>query len=103
MPKLKRCTQCGENKPATKDEFASHPTTLDRLQSHCRPCGRKLSKTWYETNYERATENARRYRERTRDGTRAKWAAIAAEAEAAEAAEKSRKLAPTRYVEGYKR
>jgi hypothetical protein len=59
MTTTKCCTKCGETKPIAK--FPPHPYTRDRRQSWCSDC------------------NNRRKLERAR-ATRAKWAAIAAEA-----------------------
>jgi nitrate/TMAO reductase-like tetraheme cytochrome c subunit len=73
MP-TKRCTCCGESKPL--DEFYSHRTNRDGLQSRCKDCARAAGRD-YQRNIKAATGQwAAKARQLA---TRAKWAAIAAE------------------------
>ncbi|MET0996906.1 MAG: hypothetical protein ABWY20_23840 [Mycobacterium sp.] len=48
MSALKRCTICGQNKPATSEHFTHHSQMKDGLHPRCRECQRVgQSAEWY--------------------------------------------------------
>ena len=61
----KTCIRCGLEKPPA--EFNRHRRAADGLQSHCRPCGRELSKHYNQNNRSAISSRKRAYREKNRD------------------------------------
>jgi hypothetical protein len=47
MPPFKKCTKCGEEKPATREFFKRHKKKY--LSSHCRKCETAATKQWRST------------------------------------------------------
>lgn len=56
---LKRCTKCGEWKPATTEYYSRR---LDRLRAACRVCDAKTRKAWTDANPERQKARKKDYR-----------------------------------------
>lgn len=48
---LKKCTKCGEEKPATREYFSKCSKVKDGLTSMCTPCHRAYQRDWAKTNY----------------------------------------------------
>lgn len=64
---LKRCTKCGELKPATLDNFQAQKTGKGGLHSRCRVCLSDYAKQWRENNRDRCRENEKRWQEENRE------------------------------------
>ena len=75
---MKRCTKCGEWKPATAEYFNKDKTKKDGFIGSCKDCRRecreknkeKISKYWreyYEKNKEKRAEKNRKYYEKNKD------------------------------------
>lgn len=58
---LKRCTKCGELKPATAEHFALRATN-QKLVPECRKCVNARKRGYYAKNPEREREKKRQYR-----------------------------------------
>ena len=82
---LKRCYECGAEKPATTEFFHAHPFNQDRLAGRCRPCAAIYSAQWKAShpNYDR--EWCAANRDRLADKHR-RWIASKPGYEAAKAA-----------------
>lgn len=74
---LKRCTKCGEEKPATGEFFAHKTSHPERLTARCKACDAEYNRVWRQTNRarvktylatnsERVAKRARAYREANR-------------------------------------
>ena len=74
----KKCTKCGEVKPATFEYFAKHDKCLYGVNSICKECVKlqyrenrderlKQVKAYYHENKERIQEKQKAYREKNRD------------------------------------
>lgn len=67
----KRCTKCGEEKPATAEFFYRQSPRKDRLRPECKICTGKAKSQWGADNRERILEYKRRYRQKNREERRA--------------------------------
>lgn len=56
---MKKCSKCKMEFP--RYEFRGHPSTRDRLNSHCRPCERIAVKQWRLNNLDKKTAQEWRY------------------------------------------
>lgn len=65
----KRCTLCGQEKPATLEFFYR---AKDYLQSRCKDCQKNYANTWAAKNPEKARAYERTWREANRDHINAK-------------------------------
>lgn len=59
----KKCSKCGEVKPATSSYFGRN---RKYLRSACKDCARAASRARYESNKEKYRDNTRKYRERVK-------------------------------------
>jgi 5-methylcytosine-specific restriction endonuclease McrA len=59
MPMTKRCSKCGEEKPATSEFFHRRSTAKDGLFSYCKPCSCRTATAWNQKN---AAEHSVSYR-----------------------------------------
>lgn len=59
---LKRCSMCGEEKPATSEYFSPRKRKEGMLYAHCRECGCERSRMRREANPERERARVNRYR-----------------------------------------
>lgn len=57
MMEMRRCTKCGEEKPATREYFNVDKSRSDGFKSHCKEC----IKRHYQENADRINERQRRY------------------------------------------
>lgn len=60
---MKKCTKCGEWKPATAEYFYGHSTNRDGFSGSCKWCKREH----YEKNKDKLAEWRREYREKNKD------------------------------------
>lgn len=67
IPPLKRCSKCGEEKPATPEYFALDNRAKDGMQSYCKQCKQKI----YECNKEHILNQQREYNRQNRESRRA--------------------------------
>ena len=63
---MKRCTKCGEWKPATAEFFNRNKTVVVGLRSWCKVCCRE----YYQKNKDRLLEHKREYRQKNKDMAR---------------------------------
>ncbi len=63
----KRCTKCGEEKPATAEFFFRNALLKDGLRSSCKICTRKSVRQWKVDNRERVLEHKRRYNKKNHE------------------------------------
>lgn len=63
----KRCTKCGESKPATPAYFNRNKNLADGLNRWCKVCIAKAGKQWYEANREHALATSRAWQESNRE------------------------------------
>ncbi|MGB3944544.1 MAG: hypothetical protein WBK88_07120 [Methanothrix sp.] len=56
----KRCSKCGEEKPV--DAFYRNRAAKDGLQNLCKQCHREYMRRWNQSNRERVTALARKWR-----------------------------------------
>jgi len=68
---LKTCTRCGLELPATSDFFYGHGHR-HYLRSHCKECGRALTRAWAKANPEKKAVADRAYRLANLDSLAAK-------------------------------
>lgn len=52
----KRCTKCGEEKPATTEHFYTQKRGKFGLQSRCKLCRNAITREWHKKNPERSRE-----------------------------------------------
>ncbi|GGR34019.1 HNH endonuclease [Deinococcus ruber] len=57
-PDLKRCTKCGEEKPATLEFFYAYPKVKRGLTSRCRACAAAVQKAYVEADPARSQKIA---------------------------------------------
>ena len=62
---MKRCSQCGEVKPATAESFFRQTQNRDGLTRDCKVCRNK----YYEANKEKIRKQQKGYREANRGGS----------------------------------
>lgn len=68
MPtELKRCTKCGEDKPATLEFFAKNPKGKMGLNPRCRVCTNEYIREWNKTHPESCRVSATKYRKKNLD------------------------------------
>ena len=67
---LRRCSDCGEEKPYTSEHFRSG-ATKGTLRKLCRPCDVRRACEWRKRNPEKAREQRRLRQKRLRDRARA--------------------------------
>jgi len=61
---MKFCSYC--NSWIDKKDFASHPTTYDRLQRICKECDRKRFREYYQRNKKKVLEKNKEWIENNR-------------------------------------
>jgi len=75
--RVKICTTCGEEKPATTEHFCRHPNGKFGLQARCKVCAREAVRAWSKTDSGKASRSAWRAktesREKQRKYDRDKW------------------------------
>lgn len=64
---LKRCSKCGEQKPATPIFFNRNKNLPDGLNRWCKDCIAKSGKRWYEANTDRVKATSKAWREANPD------------------------------------
>lgn len=47
MEITKKCSKCGETKPATKEYYYADKRAMDGLQSECKTCHKEANKQWH--------------------------------------------------------
>lgn len=62
---MKRCSKCGETKPATTEYFRPHKAYKDGLRPHCRECMRVYDRAYLERNKDKI--NPRRVERKNND------------------------------------
>lgn len=78
ITKEKKCTKCGETKPATLDFFCKHDKCLYGVNSICKECEKKKyqknktkkieqAKAYYYNNKKQVQEKQKEYREKNKD------------------------------------
>jgi len=85
MDSTKRCTRCGEIKPATVEFFNRDRSHLDGLRSDCKSCNheyhrqyraahrdqvREYNKQYYDAHIEKAHESSKQYRVKNQEKVR---------------------------------
>ena len=63
---MKKCSKCGERKPATAEFFHRDKKRTDGLRSVCRECVRE----YYQENKDQVRERVREYRQKNKDRVR---------------------------------
>lgn len=58
----KRCTKCGQGKPATSEHFSRDATRRDGLNCWCKTCQRENARHYRAENPEKKRESSRRWR-----------------------------------------
>lgn len=58
--KIKKCSRCKTDYPATKDFFYGNSGTSDGLASNCKICSGKATRRWANSNPDKVREYARR-------------------------------------------
>lgn len=58
---IKTCSQCGETKPTTRDNFGTRPSGMPK--AYCRVCQRRMSNEYAARNRDVGRERARRRKE----------------------------------------
>lgn len=85
----RKCSSCNQVFPLTAEYFGKNKSTRTGFIPYCKPCWRKISKTWRDKNPEKSKEIQRKHYkanpQQHKDATRA-W-----------------KVANREYVKGYKR
>jgi hypothetical protein len=74
----KRCRDCGHYKPL--EQYSREAKARDGLRNDCKPGATRVALAWIAANPDRYRANVRDSKRRRKDGTNAKWAAIAAKA-----------------------
>ena len=64
---MKKCTKCGEWKPATAEYFYAGKKYRDGFRSYCRGCLCQSERRYREENKEKIAEQKREYRKENRD------------------------------------
>lgn len=64
---MKRCTQCGEEYPATPEYFHVDKSHRDGLSSSCKPCHRESGRQYSRAHYEDRKDYIRQWREENHD------------------------------------
>ena len=64
---MKRCSQCGEVKPATAAYFDKKKSVQSGLTAQCKSCISEKNKKYYAANREKIAEAGRKYREANRE------------------------------------
>jgi hypothetical protein len=64
---VKKCTKCGEEKPATLEYFHGDFGKKDGLLYHCKVCRKSQGKAYYEANKESKAEYDKAYREANKE------------------------------------
>lgn len=68
---MKKCTKCGEIKPATAEYFNRDRTKKDGVGSWCKECrseyNREYNREYYQKNKDRVLEYSSEYRQKNRD------------------------------------
>jgi len=59
----KKCTKCGEEKPATPEYFIRTTRIKSGLISQCKSCNKKYREEYYEENREKVKAQSKKYRE----------------------------------------
>jgi hypothetical protein len=83
VPSMRRCTKCGEEKPATTEYFQKHSRDKSGLQCWCKECSRayyqenherikQRTHDYYHSNREKGLETRRAYYRANRDAARAR-------------------------------
>ena len=65
--KLKTCTKCKTEYPATGEYFNKHKEKKDGLRNDCKICRVQVNKAYYEANREKAAEYMKAWREANRE------------------------------------
>ena len=63
----KKCSKCGEEKPATPEYFAKHKQKKDGLYNYCKFCVNKINKEYYKNNRNKIIEASKKYCEENPD------------------------------------
>jgi 5-methylcytosine-specific restriction endonuclease McrA len=73
---LKKCTKCGEEKPATSEFWNKHKETKDGFYPSCKSCHSELTKKYYESNRKKMLDYHKAYQNTNREKIleyRRKW------------------------------
>lgn len=62
MTDLKRCSKCGQEKPATLEYWHRDRAAKDGLRTVCKACAKKRSRRYRQENADKVREANRRYR-----------------------------------------
>lgn len=63
----KKCTKCGEEKPATPEYFYERSASRDGLKVYCKQCDSSYGAAYREANKERLKESRKAYREANKE------------------------------------
>ena len=61
---MKNCDMCRKDKP--EDQYYKHKSTIDRLQTVCKPCYKKRANKYYEENQVQINEKKKRKYKRSK-------------------------------------
>jgi len=67
---MKKCSKCGEWKPATAEFFGRNKTRPDGLQTWCGDCRRGRASEYYQKNKDRKRKYNREYNQKNKDRKR---------------------------------
>ena len=67
---MKKCTKCGEIKPATAEFFSRDRTKKNGLRGYCKECSKECRREYYQKNIDKQRERSREYRQKNRDHRR---------------------------------
>ena len=71
IPILKKCTDCGNEKPATNKFFSRNPGKKDTLQHNCKICANEYQKKYYRDNKEAIIIQRKQYIKNNKEKLRA--------------------------------
>tara|TARA_R110001592_G_C12810077_1_gene717904 strand:- start:318 stop:581 length:264 start_codon:yes stop_codon:yes gene_type:complete len=64
MKDYKKCTKCGEEKPATPEHFVKRTKSKDGFHSYCKICQAEYKKAHYRANKAHHAEYHKKWREK---------------------------------------
>ena len=73
MTPLKKCTKCGEEKPATKEFFWKNPRSKDGLQYKCKQCETKRVTEYDKRNPEKKRQRNKNVNRTKRKSSWKRW------------------------------
>ena len=65
--RMKKCTKCRAEHPATTEFFTVARAMKDGLDIYCRPCRRAIAKAFYNANREKEIERSKRWNKQNPD------------------------------------